>query len=145
MPKPPKLLLDTSVLISAVNSSTGASAELLNLARRQQVQLLITAYILFETEEVIKQKFPKLQDIFLAVRSENILAVMTDPAPKDLKTAAKLMTDKKDIPILAAALTHKVDYVVTLDRRDFIENKKLQQEKRVTALLPANVIRLLKV
>lgn len=144
MPKPLKLLLDTSVLISAVNSSSGASAQLLNLARRQQVQLLITAYILFETEEVIKRKFPKLQDMFLAVRSENILAVTTDPSAKDLRTAAELMADKKDTPILAAALTHKADYLVTLDRHDFIENKKLQREKRVTVLLPAGVLRLVR-
>lgn len=145
MPKTLQLLLDTSVLISALNSSTGASAQLLHLARHRLVDVLTTTYILFETEEVIRRKFPKLLHAFLLLRNENILKIGADPTLRQIRRAEKLIDDPKDAPILAAALAHKVHYLVTLDKKDFINNQKLNRAgTSVVPLLPGDVLRLIR-
>ncbi len=145
MPEKLRALPDTSVIISALNSTTGASAAILDFARRNQLVLITTSYIISETEEVIRRKFPKLQPLFQKLKGGQFLVIAEDPTLATVKQAALMISDPKDAPILAAAITHQVDYLVTLDRKDFIDDKKVAQKSRIKIVTPATLIKLLKI
>jgi len=144
MPEKLRVLPDTSVVIAALNSTTGASAEIFNPARRNRLLLITTPYIISETEEVIRRKFPKLQPLFQELKSGMFLVIAEDPPLTTVKQAARIISDLKDAPILAAAMTHRVDYLVTLDHRDFIDDKKVAQKSQIKIVTPAALTLLLK-
>ena len=144
MPEKLRILLDTSVIISALNSATGASAAIFDFARRGRLVLTTTSYIINETEEVIQRKFPKLQPPFQKLKSEPFLVVAKDPTLATIKRATQMISDPKDVPILAAAITHQVDYLVTLDRKDFVDDKKVAQKSQIKIVTPATLVGLLR-
>jgi len=41
-------------------------------------------------------------------------------------------------------MTHRVDYLVTLDRKDFIDDKKVAQKSQIKIVTPAALTLLLK-
>ncbi len=144
MPEKLKVLLDTSVVITALNSSTGASAAILSYSKMGRLILVTTPYIINETEEVIKRKFPKLQPLFDQLKSGGSLVVTEDPSLDNISRAAQIISDPKDAPILAAAIAQQVDYLVTLDRKDFIDDKNVAQEPRLKIVTPATLIKSLR-
>jgi len=144
MPEKLKVLLDTSVVITALNSSTGASAAILSYSKMGRLILVTTPYIINETEEVIKRKFPKLQPLFDQLKSGGSLGVTEDPSLDNISRAAQIISDPKDAPILAAAIAQQVDYLVTLDRKDFIDDKNVAQEPRLKIVTPATLIKSLR-
>lgn len=144
MPEKLRGLLDTNVLISALNSATGASAAVLDLAQKNRLVLITTPYIISETEEVIRRKFSKLQPPFQELKSEPFLVVAKNPTPAAVTRATQMISDPKDTPILAAAIVHRVDYLVTLDRKDFIDDKKVAQKSKIKIVAPATLVELLR-
>ena len=83
----------------------------------------VLRFILEEIKEVSKKVFNipyKISEKFL---SEADLEIITREKYKDkLKESKTLINDQKDIPILAAALASKPDYLVTGDK-DFHTEK----------------------
>lgn len=144
MPEKLRVLLDSSVIIAALNSPTGASSATLSLSRRNQIVLITTPYIISETEEVIRRKFPKLQSLFHRLKDEQLFVIAGDPTLAIIKKAAQIISDPKDAPILAAAIAHQVDYLITLDRKDFIDDKKVAQKSRLKIVTPATLVKFLR-
>ena len=142
MPKKFKLLLDTSVLISGLNSSLGASAKILSLAKENKISILVTFYILDEIEKVIEEKLPRLKAPFVELETEWFLQVCKTPSLAKIKKAAAIISDPKDAPILASAIHEKVDYLITLDRKDFIDDPQVSKKSRVKILTPGSFVKL---
>lgn len=127
MAKRPRVLVDSSVIISALNSAAGAPALVIQAGRgdNRVVDLVVTPYITAEVERVIRDNFPQLAEKWLKLQEERILRTVKNPTIDNVTQAAHLIDDPKDTPIVAAALLHKVDYLVTLDRKHFLENDRL--------------------
>lgn len=143
MPKPTKVLVDTSVLISALNSSTGASAWLLYLGPQKGLSLFVSNYIIEEAHEVITRKFSKLLPAFKQLKKADTFHYAPKPTKAHLKQAATLIDDPKDIPIVAAALSGKVDFIVTLDQKDFIRSSRIANQTNIKPILPGEALQLL--
>ena len=110
-----RLFLDSSVLLAAAGSSTGASRLLFDLASRHGWELLTAEYCLREAEF----NLPKL-----GKKAELSWTQIIRPAVIPLST--RLTLDRplifratKDRPVVISALSQKADYLLTLDRDDF--------------------------
>ena len=110
-----RLFLDSSVLLAAAGSSTGASRLLFDHANSQGWQLLTAEYCLREAEF----NLPKL-----GKKAELSWTQIIRPAVIPLST--RLTLDRplifratKDRPVVISALSQKADYLLTLDRDDF--------------------------
>lgn len=139
----PVIFTDTSVLFSALLSRTGASAEILRFARDKKIQLLASEYVVDETRRVLKLKAPHLSMIFEQILVE-VITVLPDPKEKEIKKAGKIISDQDDAPILASAMKVKVDYLVTLDRKDFIADPEVAAKSKLKIITPGALIRMLK-
>lgn len=140
----PTVLLDTSVIIAALLSSTGASAWLLHLARKKHIKLVASPYIRHEVELVIERKFPKLLARWQHLQQSHLFSRIKDASPKIYAVALAIMShDPKDAPILAAAMAHQVDYLVTLDQKDFINDPSVTKKSRINICTPGKLIKIL--
>ncbi len=118
-----RVFLDTSVLLSGLNSPFGASAFIISLFKLKKVIVVISPEVILEAKFAIEKKFPKLSAIlqdFLLSEPEIIGKLI----PKEIQDAYKLIKSE-DTPTLAAAVKSKPDFLITLDKRF----QKLAQSK----------------
>ena len=121
-----KLFLDANILFSATCSDSGASRMLFKLAKGDKVSLLSSTYAIEEALKNIEKKLgsDKLPEFF-------VLLSLLDDLIKNLIPSDKYngVVPKKDLPILLAAIELDVDYLITLDKKDFktekVENAQL--------------------
>ncbi len=113
-----KAFLDSSVIIAGLASKTGGSHKILLMAEYQIIIPLISEVVVQETLNNIKKKMPQHYRLFYTL-FQKLPFKLVDPNEKDFKRALT-MINEKDVPILAAAMTGKAEWLLSLDRH-FIE------------------------
>jgi len=106
-----KAVFDTNVLVAAFVTE-GICAKLLGRARRKQLDLVISLFILKEFENVLLKKFlASKEQRRAAAKLISEVAQRVNPAPK----VSGVCRDSDDDQILSCALSAKADYLVTGD------------------------------
>lgn len=118
----PVLFLDSSALFAGVLSGEGAARVLLRLSRERLVQLIVSEQVIAETERNLARKAPLALPYYRLALREAQLRIVKDPSAADVQRAGDLVGHPPDIPILLAAMHSRVDYLVTLNRRHFIDD-----------------------
>jgi predicted nucleic acid-binding protein len=108
-----RLFLDTSVLLAACASATGASREVIRLAPGAGWKIIATPYVLGETEQNLGD-FGKSAALYWQ-SIKGALNVRADVLTLDRPV---VFSPAKDRPILFGAVAW-ADVLLTLDRRDF--------------------------
>ncbi len=121
-----KVFIDTNVLIAGLHSITGASATLLDLCEAGVIQMVVSRQVLIEADRNFAAKFPELVDRFRQFMRSLAPLMVEDPTPESMEKAATIV-DRKDAPILAAAQNANVDFLITLDKRHFLNPKTKQK------------------
>ena len=129
-----KVFIDTNVLIAGVNSVTGASATILDLCEAQVLQMVVSRQVLIEADRNVAAKFPRLIGRFRQLIHNLAPLMVEDPTPESMEKAATII-DRKDAPILAAAENAHVDFLITLDKRHFL-NPKTRQKVMLKVVSP---------
>ena len=131
-----RVFLDSSVLFSAVASLNGGSAFLLEGARQNRFEVNVSHLVLLEVERNVRKKLP----LTALKRYHHLLEtvpfhVVQNPAAEELRVYQSLIHEK-DVPILAAAVKSGSDYLVTLDRKDFLTDKLRSARLSLRILTP---------
>ena len=129
-----KVFIDTNVLIAGINSVTGASATLLDLCEAGVVQVVVSRQVLIEADRNFAAKFPEWVDRFRQFMHHLAPLMVDDPTPGSMEKAATIV-DRKDAPILAAAQNANVDFLITLDKKHFL-NPKTRQKVMLKVVSP---------
>jgi len=129
-----KVFIDTNVLIAGVNSVTGASATILDLCEARVLQMVVSRQVLIEADRNFAAKFPQLVGRFRQFIHNLAPLMVEDPTPESMEKAATII-DRKDAPILAAAENANVDFLITLDKRHFL-NPKTRQKVMLKVVSP---------
>jgi predicted nucleic acid-binding protein len=117
--------LDSSALISGVSSSVGASRALLQLAENGLITITISEQVVAETERAIARKLPRAVVYYRQTINDPSVQIIHDPAPEDLQLHLGIISHLADVPIVVAAMKAGVDYLVTLNRRHFIDDPQV--------------------
>jgi len=121
------LFLDSSALFAGIVSADGAARVLLLLAEAGQVNLLVSERVIAEIERVIARKAPAVLN---EVRQTILLAkvkILPDQEAVEVSEHLDWMSDPADVPILLAAMQGEVDFLMTLNRRHFIDDAQVAQ------------------
>lgn len=110
-----KLFLDTSVLLAAAGSTSGASHAVFAYALPQHWTLLTSRYCLAETTKNLAKLPPAAGQLWSHTLRAS-LTVVTDAVVINKPLA---LARGKDKPVLITALAEACDYLLTLDRADF--------------------------
>ena len=133
------VFLDSSVMFTAANSPTGGSSKLFTI---KNITLVASPLVLTETERNIRKKlqFYQLERFFKLVA----LTQITHQKPDSfLIKKAREVIEEKDSVILAEAKLAKCDFLVTLDKKDFLNEKVSNFLKPTTSLTPKDLIELI--
>jgi putative PIN family toxin of toxin-antitoxin system len=136
-------VLDTDVVVAAMRSPTGASAEILRLARQEQVTLLLSAPLAIEYEAVCKKSDHRLAaglseqeaDIFVTA-----LIAMAEPVESHFLWRPQLR-DPNDEMVLEAAINGRAGALVTFNLRHY---GTVPARFGVDLLLPRDALRRLR-
>ncbi len=135
-----KLFLDSSALISGIISADGAARVLLLLAETGHLELTISAQVVAETERTIARKAPgAVNDYRLALRVSKV-RIVRDPEAEEVRNHLHLITHAADVPILMAAMHAKVDYLVTLNRKHFIDDPGVANKTGIRIGTPGDAL-----
>lgn len=133
-----KAFIDASVFFSACYSETGASFEIFRQSLRGNVQLVISEFVLQETQRNLASKSPKALEWFQEFRDNVDFEVVA--ASKEQVLEAADYTELKDAPIVAAARKAQVDYLVSLDRRHLVGRPEVAQGSGLEIVLPEKLV-----
>lgn len=121
----PDLFFDSSVLVAGVISARGAARALLLLAEGDRIRLTVSEQVITETERALARKAPQGLPYYReAVRSTH-LRVVRDPGSEAVAAHADICAHQADVPIIVAAMGADVDYLVSLNRRHFIDDPEV--------------------
>lgn len=135
-----KIFLDSSALFSGIASSEGAARVLLILGETQQIQLVISDQVIAETERAVARKIPSaLSAVRQAIHSTRAI-IQNNPSPEDVQAHPDWMKDPTDIPILLAAMQAEVDFLVTLNRKHFIDDANVIQHSGLRIGTPGDAL-----
>lgn len=112
------MVLDTSVLVSGLLSSTGAAAEVLEHILRGTLFVLFDERILGEYREVFaRPEFAVINGEDL----ESVLFVLTQGGQVRCTPYPGTLKDEKDRPFIEVAISGKADLILTFNPKDFME------------------------
>lgn len=111
-----KVFLDTNVLVSGMVFA-GNERKLLEEIIDGKLELVLSSDVIDEANEVLKKKFPKQVVLFpLFLRMVKHEEISKRAYKESEKRCAGLIGDEADVPIAAAAIVSKADYLVTGDK-----------------------------
>lgn len=105
-----RVVADTNIYLSAIVFG-GPPEEIINLARRREIQLLVSPVILLEMAGILKSKFDwREADVAEAVQSIGYCAELIKPS-----VVIDEVADEADNRILECAVEGHADYIVSGD------------------------------
>ena len=134
-----RVFIDASVLFSASLSPTGASREIIRLALRNQITLVVSQLVLQETERNLADKAPAALPTFEEFR--NVVPFEYVRPTRRQVLQAVSYTAVKDAPIVAAAKRARVDCLVSLDRRHLVGVPEVARRSSLKIVLPENLLK----
>jgi predicted nucleic acid-binding protein len=130
-------MVDANVLVAGTGWPRWPYA-LLQHAVTGDFQLVLTPYIITEARRNLQRidptTLPDFDDFLYLSKYEEI----ANPSPEVVTAHQGVVRDLDDIPVAVAAITAKVDYLISSDK-DLTESDELKQQ--VPVLLPAVFLR----
>jgi predicted nucleic acid-binding protein len=121
MPRP-DLFLDSSALFAGVVSADGAARALLLLGEAGLVTITISEQVVAETERAVARKAPRALAYYREALRSSGLHIVRDPSPEEVEAHRDVVAHRADVPIVVAAMEAEVDYLVSFNRRHFIDD-----------------------
>ena len=131
--------MDSSALIAAVLSPTGAARELIRLSVNEEIQLVISEDVVVETRRNVGRKASE----FLPILDQLLAAIDFEITPSPEKEAVWIAEEyvaKKDSFIVAAAIYADVKYVATFDRKHLIDPPEVGSKSGLIIDTPGNIL-----
>jgi len=136
-------VLDTDVVVAGMRSPAGASAELLRMARRGELTLLISVPLFLEydakclEDELLVAAGLEVSDVQVFL---DALIAIAKPVAMHFTWRPQL-TDPADEMVLETVINGQADALVTFNRRDFA---KAPEAFGIELLLPSEALRKLR-
>jgi len=134
------LFMDSSALIAGIISETGAAHVLLQLSEGEYINLTINEFVIAECERSFARKSPRtLPFLQIAIKTAKT-KIIPDPSPAEVQSNLYLISDPQDVPILLSALQSKADFLVTHNRKHFIDDPQVAEKTGLRIGTPGDAL-----
>ena len=104
------------------------------------MSITISEQVLVETERAVARKMARaLPDLREAIRATN-LRIVRDPSAAQVAANLEVISHEADVPILLAAMQVKPDYLVTLNRRHFVDDPAVARRSGLRIGTPGDAL-----
>lgn len=135
-----KVFLDSSVLVAASASKTGASAFVLGYCHKKKVLGYTSLDALGEAKKNITLKLePFSQNRFAFFLQHANILLVENPSVEEIAKCEKVI-NVKDAPILAAAINSPASFLLTLDRKHFLKPEVMAFTKSLKVSTPGEFV-----
>jgi predicted nucleic acid-binding protein len=135
-----RIFFDSSALIAGVLSPVGAARALMVMSEMGEIELLVSEYVIVETERTLARKVPQALPGFRQALKEANIKIVQDPSAKEVKENLYLVMDAEDVPMLLSAMQAKVDYLATHNRRHFLNDPKVAEKSKLQIGTPGDIV-----
>lgn len=136
-----RVFLDANIFVAATASDRGGSALLFEMAKKRLLEIVTSHLALLEAERNIRNKLPaQALKRFHRLLQESPLLIIPAPSAEEIRRC-QLLINEKDAPILAAAVSGRSDFLVTLDRKDFMSEKMRRASLPLKIVTPRDLFR----
>jgi len=117
--------MDTSALFAGIWSEGGGGRVLLKLGEAGKITLLVSSQVLTELDRTVKTKAPHLVPKAALFLAHSHVTIVSPPKQNLIDQCSALINYDNDAVVMAAALQDETEFFVTLDRKHFLDNVKL--------------------
>jgi predicted nucleic acid-binding protein len=135
-----RVFLDANVYFAGCVSKEGASAFVLELARRKKIELAASKLVLYEADRNLRKKAPASAAKIFRRFLQDVRIRIVPPTEKTL-TAYAQAVESKDVPVLAAAVDSDAAYFLTLDRKHFLSSAIVRSLKKPRIMNPGDFLK----
>jgi predicted nucleic acid-binding protein len=135
-----ELFLDSSALFAGIVSPDGAARVLLLLAEAGEMHVTVSEQVIAETERALARKTPAALPTYRQAIRQARLRIVRNPPPEQVAAAQGLVAHPPDAPIVLAAVRAQVDYLVTLNRKHFIDDPTVAQRSGLRIGTPGDAL-----
>ena len=132
------VFIDASVLFAAAYSSHGHARDLIRLAIREELTLVVSELVLEETRRNLAESAPD-HLVFLDLIVKSVPFEFVRPTKREVRAATKHVA-LKDAPIVAAARRARVNLLVTLDKKHLLGKPAPATNARAEIVTPKEVV-----
>lgn len=137
-----RVFIDSSVFFSAAYSSRGHARDLIMMALRGEVDLVLSKLVIEETRRNLASNMPDSLS-FMEFILESVPYEIVQPLKEQVLEAGKY-TALKDAPIAAAAKGANVEMLVTLDRKHLLGKPNLVRYVGSDIITPKEAVKRIK-
>lgn len=137
-----RVFIDSSVFFSAAYSSRGHARDLIMMAMRGEIDLVLSRIVIEETRRNLAINAPESLP-FMEFILESVPYEMAQPSKEQVLDTGKY-TALKDAPIAAAAREAGVELLVTLDRKHLLGRPDLARHVGADVVMPKEAVRRLR-
>ncbi len=121
-----RVVLDTSVIVTALRSASGASNAILRLVAQGRLVPLVTPALFLEYEDVLKRPEQRLVTRLSLIEIDQFLAALASACePVDIRFQWRpQLHDPGDEMVLETAINGRAEFLVTHNVRDFVTAAK---------------------
>jgi hypothetical protein len=123
-----------------VVSGQGAARALLQLGEARLVVPVITAQVVVETERALARKAARALPFYREVVRTAGLRIVPDPSADEVAAHAGIIAHPPDVPIVVAAMRERVEYLVTLNRRHFLDDPEVARRSGLRIGTPGDAL-----
>jgi len=135
-----RVFLDTNIYFAGFLSPDGGSSLILELAKKEKISIYASRLVLREAERNLRKKTsPKTIQAFHRYLKQTAIHVVPPPNDKTLEHCEPHV-HPKDVPVLAAAIESKVEFLITLDRRHFLNPQTLAHAGKIKIVPPGDFL-----
>jgi len=136
----PKLFFDSSALFAGIVSPSGAARALLLMGEAGLITIVVSHQVLEETERNVAKKIPRALPFYRSALSGGFIQVVSDPPLEEVTKHRDIILHEPDVPIVVAAMRAQVDYLVTLNRKHFIEDESVAKKSGLRIGTPGDAL-----
>lgn len=132
--------MDSSALIAGIISETGAAHVLLQLGESETIILTVNEYVIIECERSFARKSPRNLPLLQLAIKKSRLQIFENPSLEEVKANLYLISDPGDVPILLSAMQADADFLVTHNRRHFLDDPQVGEKTGLLIGTPGDAI-----
>ena len=136
-----EVFFDSSALFAGVVSATGAARALLLLSEAGVlIQVIVSEQVIAETERNVARKLPRALPYYREALRSGAIKIVNDPTCEEVTHCRGIIAHQADVPIVVAAMKANVDYLVTLNRRHFLDDPEVARRSGLRVGSPGDCL-----